>query len=272
MTKLKALFWSSHPLPSLAVTLFAVLFGVSANLEPMQLVLVGFAVLTQQFSVGLSNDWIDYQRDKAVARSDKPVATARISPSAVRNAAFGFVLLALGISFAIGVQSGLLMVLMLIAGWSYNLGLKKGLLSVLPYIVGFGILPSFATLSSANPYLPQWWVFLVAALLGVSAHFANVLPDLIDDHKTGVRGLPHALGQKASGVVIAITALAASVIVIFQNPDLTWQIRVFGLLLTILLAVVAAILAFREPPPRLLFPLLVAVSLVNVVLLLVAGI
>ena len=46
--------------------------------------------------------------------------------------------------------------------------------------------------------LPRWQVTVAAAGVGLGAHFANVLPDLVGDRVTGVRGLPHlhaALGN-----------------------------------------------------------------------------
>jgi len=55
--KAVALFRSTHPLPSLSVASFAVLFGLGSGLSLDRLALVGLAVLAQQFSVGHSNDW-----------------------------------------------------------------------------------------------------------------------------------------------------------------------------------------------------------------------
>lgn len=267
---LLALFLSTHPMPSLAVTTFSVLYGISIGLTPFQLAVVGLSVLSQQFSVGLSNDWLDRARDRQVARTDKPVALGQISEKLVRNSAFLFVLLALLLGLSIGVMSGLVMLVMLAAGWSYNLGLKAGIFSVVPYLVGFGILPSFITLAASEPYLPEPWVFLVTALLGLSAHFANALPDILDDQQTGINALPHVLGQRASGFVIALAAVAASAIVVWQSDELPWVLGLIGMALTLALAALATVLALKRPPPRLLFPVLVAVSFVNVTLFMLA--
>jgi 4-hydroxybenzoate polyprenyltransferase len=261
------LFLSTHPLPSLAVTSFAVLYGASSGLSPIQLALVSLAVLTQQFSVGLSNDWIDYSRDKFVDRQDKPVALGRVSKTIVRNSAFISAAIALTLSVLLGEISAVIMIVMLSAGWSYNLGLKSGVFSVVPYIVGFGVLPSFVTFSTTNSYSPELWVFAAASLLGVSAHFANALPDLIDDRRTKVFSLPHVLGQRLSGLVIAASALAASATVILQSSELNRAIGLSGFIATLVLSSFAAILAFRTPIPRIIFPIIVLVSLVNVFLL-----
>jgi len=37
-------------------------------------------VFTDQLSIGWSNDYLDAERDRAVLRSDKPVATGAIEP------------------------------------------------------------------------------------------------------------------------------------------------------------------------------------------------
>jgi 4-hydroxybenzoate polyprenyltransferase len=265
-----ALLKSTHPIPSFSVTLLTVLFGVSYFLPVENLVLLGFCILAQQFSVGLSNDWLDYERDKEVNRQDKPAATGQVSEALVRNASFvaGFVALLLALVF--GLATGLMMIVMLAVGWSYNLGLKSNGFSVVPYAIGFGILPMFVTLSFEQPQLPPWWVILACSLLGVSAHFANALPDLFDDRKTGVRALPHILGQRVSAIAIATTATLASVLVVTQSPSLNPVIAGSGLALNVLLALTSSALALRAKPPLVMFYLLISASLVNVVLLILS--
>lgn len=265
--RLFALINSSHPVPSAAVSLFALLFAIGLDLGAQRILLVGLAVLAQQFSVGLSNDWLDYEKDKLVARTDKPAASGDVSPILVRNAAFAAAIVALVLAAVMGLATLMVMILMLIIGWSYNLGLKSTALSVLPYVLGFGILPVFVAQSANPPSLPAGYVVLVAALLGIAAHFANVLPDLIADNQTGVRALPHLLGKKTAAVIIAATAISASVILVSFSEDLNPVLAVIGLLLTLLLALGASVLSLRTKPPRIIFPMLILASLINVVLL-----
>lgn len=262
-----AILKSTHLVPSLAVSSFAVLFALGLDLEPQRVVLVGLAVLTQQFSVGLSNDWLDYERDSRVERRDKPVATGQVASTTVRNFSFAAAFASLVFAFSLGPQAGLLMFPMLLIGWSYNLGLKANAFSAVPYALGFGILPVFVALSFSEPMFPEYWVIAVAALLGISAHFANVLPDLIEDRETGVRALPHLMGQRWSSVIIASTAVCASLIVVTQSPDLNATVAIVGISLTATLALAASIMSLRARPPRVIFPMLMLASLVNVVLL-----
>jgi 4-hydroxybenzoate polyprenyltransferase len=265
--KALALFRSTHPLPSLSVTSIAVLFGIGVGLPLEKLSLVGLAVLAQQFSVGLSNDWLDAGRDKAVKRLDKPVAQGMVPLASVRTASIASAVIALTLAFALGTAAFLWMLLMLAIGWVYNLGLKANSFSVVPYILGFGILPAFVTLSSQDPALPPIWVMIVAGLFGVAAHFANTLPDLLADKQTGVRALPHILGQKASALVIAVTASSASLVLVTQSSKLDPIVSIAGLGFTVALSLLASVLALRPNPPKLVFHLLLAASLVNVVML-----
>ena len=265
--KALALFRSTHPLPSLSVTSIAVLFGIGVGLPLQKLLLVGLAVLAQQFSVGLSNDWLDAGRDKAVKRMDKPLAQGMVPLASVRTASIASAVIALTFAFSLGIAAFLWMLLMLAIGWVYNLGLKANGFSVVPYILGFGILPAFVTLSGQDPALPPVWVMIVAGLFGVAAHFANTLPDLLADKQTGVRALPHILGQRASALVIAVTASAASIILVTQSSKLEPLVSIAGLGLTVALSLLASVLALRQNPPKLVFHLLLMASLVNVVML-----
>lgn len=262
-----ALLAATHFIPSVAVALFACLFAIGLGISSGHLALIGAAVLMQQFSVGLSNDWLDNERDSLANRRDKPVADKRVSVVAVRNASIAAAVMAVLLAGALGMAAGLWMLVMLTAGWAYNLGMKATVLSVAPYAVGFGILPSFVTLSLVEPRFAPWWVSLVAALLGVAAHFANALPDLLDDRATGVEALPHRLGQKLSALVISVSAISATALIISQSPALSAGVAWFGIIATLCFALGASLLSLRAKPPRFIFPMLILASLVNVVLL-----
>ena len=258
---------STHPIPSFAVTIFTVLLAIGYGMPIEKLVPVGLGILFQQFSVGLSNDWLDYERDKTVGRNDKPTVRFEVSAKLVRNSSVISAVIALVVATSLGWVVLLTMVAMLVVGWSYNLGLKSNALSALPYAAGFGIVPVFVTLSLSTPQLPLWWVMLAAALLGVAAHFANALPDLLDDRETGVRALPHILGQRISALAISGAAALASLLVVTQSTSLNPVLAWVGFGLTMALVITASVIALRPKPPRVIFHLLIAAAFVNVVLL-----
>ena len=51
----------------------------------------------------------------------------------------------------------------------------------------------------------------------MAVHLTNVLPDLEDDAATGVRGLPHRLGPRASAVVAAVALIVGAVAVLLGH-------------------------------------------------------
>jgi 4-hydroxybenzoate polyprenyltransferase len=266
----RALALSTHPGPAVAVTLVAVLLSASAGLPVWRVALLGVAFLLNQASVGLSNDWLDAARDIAVGRTDKPVALGLIRAGTVRNVAFGSALLAIVLTIPLGLFATIAHAVFIISAWLYNVYFKKTVLSVVPYIVSFGLLPLIVTLAGPHPLLAAPWSLALGALLGVAAHCANVLPDLADDERTGIRGLPHRLGRVGSGITICGALLAAAVTAFFGPGEAFSAVQWVGLVLTVLLT---ALIAFglRRPPTRLLFQLIIAAALVNVVLLLFSG-
>ena len=267
---LVALVRSTHPVPSLAVTGIAVILGIGVGLEPWRLAVLGAAVLANQFSVGLSNDWLDAGRDRAVNRLDKPVAQGLVSARLARNTAFACAALSIALSLALGWRAAAALGVLLVSGWSYNAWLKSTPFSVEPYIIGFGALPLTVTLSQPTPEVASVWAMLAAALLGVAAHFANVIPDLDDDAATGVRGLPHRVGRRASGVVIAGALIGASGSIVFglgaQTPALV-AVAIVGTIL----AVAIAVLVLTNRQPRAAFALIMIAALLDVVLIAVSG-
>lgn len=225
------------------------------------------AMLLQQISVGLSNDWLDHRRDLTAGRTDKPTVRGLVTAAELRFWSIAAAVLAEITALALGFGPALLMVLMLAVGWAYNLGLKSNWMSAIPYALGFATVPIFVGLAAPEPFWVEGWVVLVSALLGVSAHFANVLPDMADDKLTGVNALPHMLGQRISAIVIAGTAMVATLLVVTQSKSLQPQVGLAGLVVTMTLVGFASGLALKEKPPRVIFPLLIMASLVNVVLL-----
>jgi len=265
-----ALARSTHPGPSLAVSAIAVGLGIGIGLEPWRLVLLGLAVLANQASVGLSNDWIDADRDRAVGRTDKPVALGQVSTRLARNAAIGAAVASIVLTLPLGWPATLANTVFIVSAWSYNLALKSTAFSVVPYIVSFGLLPMIVTLSSPVPLLASGWSVLAGALLGVSAHFANVLPDLEDDRATGIRGLGHRVGRRTSGLVIAGALAAASAsIVLGPGPAAAYQY--VGLSVSLVLAATCAVLVLTGRSSRLIFRLIIAGALIDVALLALSG-
>lgn len=260
---------STHPGPALAVTVAAVVLGVGVGLDPARVALLGLTFLLNQASIGLSNDWLDAARDRLVGRRDKPVAREWIGAAAVRNWAFATAVLAVIATIPLGVPATLAHAVFILSAWGYNLGLKGTPVSVLPYVVSFGLLPLIVTLALPRPTLAAPWAMGMGALLGVAAHFANVAPDLEDDRRTGVRGLPHLLGRRRGGVVTFLALTAASVLAVTgQHPTAAqWT----GMVATLGIAAVGIVLVMTRAPSRWLFRLVLVAALIDVALLATSG-
>jgi hypothetical protein len=198
MIRVRALAVASHPGPSLAITAMVSLLAAEAAPHGTGPVLAILAMLAMQLSIGWSNDAFDARRDAAAERDDKPVAAGRIGIHAVWAAAGLAAAATLALSLAVGTDLFLVAVAMTAAGWAYNAGLKSTLASGLMYVAGFGLIPAYAAATLPGHPWPRWPVTLAAAVLGLGAHFANVLPDLAADRATGVRGLPQRVAQAAA--------------------------------------------------------------------------
>ncbi len=266
---LLALLRSTHPGPAVTVTVVAVLLGIGVGLEPWRVVVLGLAIAFDQISVGLSNDWIDADRDRTAGRPDKPVALGRVSIPVVRTTAFLAASLAILVTIPLGWWAFLVHVIGLGSAWSYNAVLKSTPLSPLPYAVSFGLLPAFATLARAEPALPAWWATAAGALLGIAAHIANVLRDLDDDRRTGIRGLPHRLPPWLS-LCLAWCALLGAAVVLALGIGLDRPIALIGILASVVVAIAGVALSFRRGS-RWGFRLVLIAALVDVVLLVAAG-
>jgi 4-hydroxybenzoate polyprenyltransferase len=264
-----ALARSTHPIPAIGVSIIVVLLGVAVELEVWRIVLLGIAIALNQASVGLSNDALDAPRDRAAGRADKPVALGQIARGPVWITAVVSAVLALALTVPLGLLAVAAHAVFLGAAWLYNVIAKPTPLSVLPYIVGFGILPAVVTLSAAAPVWPRWWAMAAGALLGIAAHFANTLPDLDADRRAGVRGLPHRIGARPS-LVVTWLALVLGGAAVAYGMGLS-RVALIGLAVSIVLAVVGVLLAWRRGAGRWLFVLVIVAALVDVVLLVLAG-
>ena len=262
-----ALLRAAHIGPALAVTAITALLAVGQQLSAGNALIVTGAVLTGQLTIGWGNDLLDAARDRAVGRTDKPLATGELSRRLVVAAIATAAVACVALSFAAGWRAALVnLVLHVGGGHAYNLLLKHTAWSWLPYAAAFGTLPAVVTLAADPPRWPPGWMLAAAAALGVAAHFLNVLPDLEDDAATGIRGLPHRLGPPASRAAATALLVLASAAAVLGPPGRPagWAWAALGL--TLLLALAALVARGKTP-----FRAAIAIALVDVLLLTLAG-
>lgn len=265
MTPLRAargLALACHPVPTLAVTVLALLLAVGSA-APGQVALVVSAVLCGQLVIGWHNDLLDTARDRTAGRTDKPLARGDVTPRTVQGALGAALALAVLLSLWSSGWVGLVLHVGLVvgAGLAYNAGLKATVWSWVPYAVAFGALPAFVWVSVGLGAAP-WWAIAVGALLGVGAHLLNVLPDLTDDLRAGIRGFPHRIGPRWSRTLAPLLLVTGTVLLVLApaGPAPAWGWLAIGA--AVLLAVPAWSARGRTP-----FLAAIAIALLNVVAL-----
>ncbi|PZF31974.1 UbiA family prenyltransferase [Curtobacterium sp. MCPF17_051] len=274
----RLLFASSHPGPTVTVTVLAAVIAAAVGHPVWLVVLVALTVVAGQLSIGLANDWIDADRDRAVGRSDKPVARGLIAVGTVRTAAYATAGAAVVLSLFLGPVAAVAHLVLVAAGWAYDAGLKRSVWSVAPFVVAFGLLPVVSVAAGPEGQWPAWWAIATGAVFGIAIHCTNVLPDLVDDAATGVRGFPHRLGLRGAGIVAFASLVVAAALVLGEQVLGDDPVRGLGVVLAVLgavvvagLAVVGVRLVLAGRASRILFRLVIASSLVLVVELGFAG-
>ncbi|MGC9668167.1 UbiA family prenyltransferase [Planosporangium sp. 12N6] len=257
-----------HPEPTAAVTAVAALLALATGRGAVGAATVAAAVLASQLAVGWSNDALDAARDAAVGRTDKPIVAGTVSRRTVATAAVIAAAATVPLALLSGVRAGSVAGVGLAAALLYNWPLKATVVSVLPYTVSFAALPAFVVLGVASP---PWWLVVAGALLGAGAHFANVLPDLDDDARTGVHGLPHRLGGQVSALLTGGLLVAATGVLAFGPPGPPgWAgAGAFGAATVVLIG--GGYLAARRPASRVAFRSMLVVAVLDVILLLATG-
>lgn len=272
---MRALWGSTHPGPALVVTALSLALGIATGLDAARIALLVASVLCNQISVGLSNDAIDASRDRAVGRTDKPIAAGVVSVQLALGVAVGAVVASLALSAVLGFGMLAGQALMIAGAWAYNAGLKSSVFSLAPFLVSFGVFPSLATLSAPAPTLAPFWAAIAGAALGAAVHLTNVLPDLDDDRATGVRGFPHRIGPRASAL-LAVGGLflgAAAVLLGPVDGDLgriAWPGWLFAAAVVVV-AVATGVRALVRPPDRTVFRLVMLAALLLAAQLVATG-
>lgn len=255
---LKGALLACHAGPTALVTLIA--FLIAAKLWPTKSALwIALSVFLGQLVVGWSNDLIDFDSDRASNRAKKPLVAGLIGAGALRNLTWATAVIAVGVNLLgpLGISGGLTQLFGVACGVGYNVYFKRTRFSWLPYAVAFAALPGSIVIATGRT--PPLWLLGSGSLLGVAAHFANVVADIDSDLSQGIHGLPQVLGERRSRAVAVGALLAAGVILAGQAHGV-W----------VLLASAVGALILLGAPKRFVFPALMALALLDVVLLLVA--
>ena len=215
MTKLRGLLKASHFGPTLIVTSISFGFALYYWWEGPAYV-IAFGVFTGQLVVGWSNDLYDFDDDLRHQRTNKPLVSGLITKQYLEKwlrvmVPFSFVANLLG---PLGIKGGLVYMLGIACGVAYNFYFKFSALSPLPYAIAFAALP--LSIAISKDITPPLWMWLGGALLGMAAHFINVLKDMKEDHVSGIKGLPQRLGTRGS-VLAAVVLIILGVTILILS-------------------------------------------------------
>ena len=247
---------ASHIGPTTAVTFISFLLATSLWWEGPAFV-IAFGVFLGQLLVGWSNDLNDYPDDLKHNRTSKPLVSGGVSSKqlllAVKICApFAIIFNLFG---PLGIKGGLIYLFGVGMGVAYNFYFKSTLFSPLPYAFAFAALVSSIVIST--DLIPPIWLITCGALLGVAAHFANVLKDIDQDLESKINGLPQRLGKKASRIIC--TSLLIGTTLILHSIVGNTPLLVIGL-------IAAAITSIA--PNSVIFKSLIITVIIDLILLL----
>ena len=162
-----ALWRSSHPGPTVVVTVLALALGVSVGVDAARLAVLVVSVLLGQLSIGISNDAIDAPRDRLTGRTDKPIARGDVPSRAAWIAAWSTLVggpRAVGAARAGSSRSRTRC--SSARGGRTTRGSSRRVFSALCFVVGFGVFPSLAPLALPEPVVAAPWAWVAGATLG----------------------------------------------------------------------------------------------------------
>lgn len=256
-----------HPLPAVAVTAVLSAFAWSLGWRGGALAVAALTILIGQLSVGWSNDAFDARVDAVAQRTSKPTVSGLVSSRALWIGAGLALAVSCILSWAVaGWLGGSFHVFALAMAWLYNTALSRTPWSWLPYALAFGAMPAFLTYG-LDGTAPPLWTVAVFAIVGVSGHLANAVPDLDTDAAAGMDGLALRMGRRRAlltcWVLLAVGTAILAIVTAQQRPAIA--------AIVVLAYVVALTVSVTARSEAATFRTLLAVVAVDVVALILAG-
>lgn len=250
---------ASHFGPTMAVSITSFLLAANLWWEGPAYI-IAFGIFLGQLIVGWTNDLNDYQDDLKHNRIGKPLISGKLTKDSLLRAVKITTPIAVvfNIFGPLGIKGGLVYLFGVGMGVSYNLYFKRSLLSPLPYALAFAALVSSIVI--ATDRRPPLWLIGSAALLGVAAHFANVLKDLDQDLSSGIGGLPQKIGKIYSRLVVTGLLIITTLILHLTSENLP-----------LLLIGLSAAIITSFASDKLIFKFLMITVIIDLILLLNAA-
>jgi len=258
---------ASHAAPTAAVTIVFTLFAWNLGWRGEPLLGVFVAVIAGQLSVGWSNDAFDAPTDREANRTNKPTLAYGIRPRSLWLAAVTALTLSCVMSWTVaGLIGGTFHVFALTMAWLYNTVLSRTWWSWLPYALAFGAVPAFLTYGY-NGQPPQIWMVAIFAIVGVSAHIANALPDIDSDIAAGMQGFVISLGPKRALILCWGLLITGTLILAIVSAKSSFWLPI----ILVSTLVCARIYSWKSKRQHAVFSAILVVVIVEVVVLLISS-
>lgn len=243
----------------MAVTTVSYLLATTLWWEGPALI-IAFGVFLGQLLVGFTNDLNDYSDDLKHKRMAKPLVSGEITTTKLRTAIkiVAPLTILVNIFGPLGIKGGLIYLFGVGMGVSYNFYFKSTLLSPIPYALAFAALVSCIVVATERT--PPLWFISAAALLGVAAHFANVLKDIDQDLASKIKGLPQHIGKRGSRIVTSLLLVTATLIL--HNANSNMPLLIVGLVFALITSVA---------PNKIIFKALMMTAVIDVIMFISAA-
>lgn len=243
----------------MAVTTVSYLLATTLWWEGPALI-IAFGVFLGQLLVGFTNDLKDYSDDLKHKRMAKPLVSGEITTTKLRTAIkiVASLTILVNIFGPLGIKGGLIYLFGVGMGVGYNFYFKSTLLSPIPYALAFAALVSCIVVATERT--PPLWFISAAALLGVAAHFANVLKDIDQDLASKIKGLPQHIGKRGSRIVTSLLLVTATLIL--HNANSNMPLLIVGLVFALITSVA---------PNKIIFKALMMTAVIDVIMFISAA-
>jgi 4-hydroxybenzoate polyprenyltransferase len=217
-----------HPFPTLlnvAATAGLAAVAVGGMPDGARLARMLLMMLFVQSTIGIVNDLFDRDLD-ARTKPWKPLSSGVISPGMGVALAGACAAASVVLAATLGAGGFALGLLGLACGLSYDAGLKRTSLSAAPLMIAIPTLPLWVWVSLDRWDAVLWWIVPLGALIGLSLHLANTLPDVESDAAHGVRGFAHRIGQHAAKLLAWASFGAALALAVAIMPVVDYDLRI----------------------------------------------
>jgi len=218
-----------HPFPTLLnVAVTAGLAAVAVDGWPDGALLARMMLMMffAQSTIGATNDIFDRDLD-ALSKPWKPLPSGALSMRSAGAIAGGGAAATITLAATLGAGGFSLGLLGLACGLAYDAGFKRSRYSAVPFMVAIPTLPLWVWICLDRYDAVLWWIVPLGALIGLSLHLANTLPDIASDAAFGVRGVAHRLGERASKRLAWMSFGAAVLLAALLSPVVTYDRRIF---------------------------------------------